>query len=310
MQNNYSPEGTRIAFAENKEYTTSLTGLKIARENGIILEARAILCDASQNLHVELGQYRGIIPRSEAAFSLNGLPVKDIAVITRVGKPVCFIVTDIEEKDGQVKIMLSRRMAQKRCFDNYISTLIPGDVIDAVITHTEQFGAFCDIGCGIISLLPVDSISVSRIAHPNERFYCGQKIKTVVKDVDDIQNRITLSHKELLGTWQENIGNFEPGQTVSGIVRSVENYGIFVELAPNLAGLAEWCEDVYVGQQATVFIKSIIPEKMKIKLVIIDSTPPQYEPVCNSQYFIQDGHIDVWQYSPDSCSKEIVSYFS
>lgn len=309
MLNNYSPEGTRIALAENKEYTGSLTGLKIAKENGIILEARAVMCDAAQNLYVELGAYRGIIPREEAAFSLSGLPVKDIAVITRVGKTVCFVVTQVEEKDGCVKILLSRRIAQKRCFDNYVSALVPGDIIDAVVTHTEQFGAFCDIGCGIVSLLPVDSISVSRISHPNERFVCGQKIKAIVKEIDDVLNRITLSHKELLGTWEENACRFEPGQTVAGIIRSVESYGIFVELAPNLAGLAEWCEDVIVGQNAAVYIKSIIPEKMKIKLVIIDVGTKENN-MTLPEYFVNDGHIDFWQYSPNECSKEIITYFS
>ena len=42
----------------------------------------------------------------------------------------------------------------------------------------------------------------------------------------------------MLGTWAENAALFSPGQTVTGVVRSVEDYGIFVELTPNLAGLA------------------------------------------------------------------------
>ena len=54
---------------------------------------------------------------------------------------------------------------------------------------------------------------------------------------------------------------FSDGETVSGIIRSVESYGVFVELAPNLAGLAEYRNDVYPGQTAAVYIKSIIPEQ-------------------------------------------------
>lgn len=57
-------------------------------------------------------------------------------------------------------------------------------------------------------------------------------------------------------------------------MRSVEHYGVFVELAPNLAGLAEPKDGVKVGQQASVYIKNLIPEKMKIKLIIIDSFDP------------------------------------
>ena len=138
-----------------------------------------------------------------------------------------------------------------------------GDIIDAKVTHLEQFGAFVDIGCGIISLIPIDMISISRISHPKDRFYVGQNIKAIVKSIDE--NRISLTHKELLGTWEENVASFEAGETVSGIIRSVEEYGIFVELTPNLAGLAELKSGVSPGQQASVFIKSMLPDKMKVK---------------------------------------------
>jgi RecJ-like exonuclease len=62
-----------------------------------------------------------------------------------------------------------------------------------------------------------------------------------------------------------------------GRVRSIESYGIFVELAPNLAGLAELRGNVgtpvrtAVGDLAAIYIKSILPERMKVKLVIIDA---------------------------------------
>ena len=63
-------------------------------------------------------------------------------------------------------------------------------------------------------------------------------VKAVVKSIDRETGRIYVSHKELLGTWEENANNFNIGQTVSGIVRSIEPYGIFIELASNLAVLA------------------------------------------------------------------------
>ena len=51
----------------------------------------------------------------------------------------------------------------------------------------------------------------------------------------------------------------------------MEEYGVFVELAPNLTGLAEPYYDVKAGQKVSVYIKSILPEKMKVKLVIVDT---------------------------------------
>jgi small subunit ribosomal protein S1 len=119
---------------------------------------------------------------------------------------------------------------------------------------------------------------------------------------------VALTHKELLGTWEENVSLFRQGETVTGIVRSVEPYGIFVELAPNLAGLAEWREGIVEGQCTAVFIKSIIPEKMKIKLVAVDNYSCENVPR-KLQYYIDEGHIDFWKYSPDGCEKNIETVF-
>lgn len=308
MTNRYLPEGSLTGTEQNARYTSDIEGLKEAMQTGAILEGRVFLCDSEHNLHVEAGAFKGIIPRSEAVYSPSGDEVKDIAVITRVGKNVCFKVVGTEPTRWGDRIVLSRSSAQRECCENYISKLEAGDVITAVVTHIESFGVFCDIGCGMAALLPVDCISVSRISHPSERFFCGQRIKCVVKSIQPEICRVTLTHKELLGTWEENAGLFSAGQTVAGTVRSVEPYGVFVELTPNLAGLAEWCDNVSVGQTAAVYIKSIIPEKMKIKLVIVDVTdePSMAEEIVYSQ---QGGHIDEWRYSPEGCDKEIVTIF-
>lgn len=170
----------------------------------------------------------------------------------------------------------------------------------------ESFGAFCDIGCGNIALLPIDAISVSRISHPRDRFFIGQNIRVIIKNIAP-DGKITLSHKELLGTWAENAALFSPGQTVTGVVRSVEDYGIFVELTPNLAGLAEPCSNASAGKQASVYIKSIIPEKMKIKLIIIDSFEGGYVP--QIKYFQSGDRLESWDYSPDNCFKHISTKF-
>lgn len=187
--------------------------------------------------------------------------------------------------------------------------MLPGDIIPARVTHLESFGAFVDIGCGVISMLPIDCMSVSRITHPRDRFVIGQNIKVIVKTSMDEYGRLTLSHKELLGTWEENSADFNPGTTVSGIVRTIESYGVFVELTPNLAGLAEYREGVCVGNHVAVYIKSIIPEKMKIKLVIVDSGKPERndKPI---KYFVDSTRIEHWPYSPDGCDKVIETVFN
>ena len=305
---NYYPEGYLLDTQENQSAIQSPSGLAEAMREGRILEARAIICDSTHNLIVDLHGIKGIIPREEGAVGIREGTVRDIAMISRVNRPVSFVVTELlRDEKGVTTAILSRRKAQERCMEEYLSKLCPGDIIPARITHLEPFGAFADIGCGVVSLLPIDSISVSRIDHPRERFWVGMDIRAVVKSIEN--RRITLSHKELLGTWEENASAFAPGETVAGIVRSVEPYGIFVELTPNLAGLAEPRDGVSPGQQASVFIKSIVPSRMKMKLIIIETFDSDYRPTPPNYYFSGE-HMDSFLYSPVGGEKRIETRFS
>lgn len=308
--NNYYPEGTLIGSPENTAAMKSIFALQDSMLQGRILEARTVVCDNEHNLIVELpcpNCPKGIIPRIEGAIGIEDGTTKDIALITKVNKPVCFkILKLLKNPDGIFTAVLSRRAVQEECMENFISTLCPGDIIPAKVTHLEQFGAFVDIGCGIPSLIPIDSISISRISHPSDRFTPYQNIRVIIKGTSG--GKILLSHKELLGTWEENAAQFSYGETVSGTVRSVEDYGIFVELAPNLAGLAEPKENVQAGDNASVYIKAIIPEKMKVKLIIVDVFKGQHkEP--SFKYFYNEDHISHWVYSSPNSGKLIESYF-
>ena len=120
---------------------------------------------------------------------------------------------------------------------------------------------------------------------------------------------MTFSLKELLGTWQENASQFAQGETVTGIVRSIEDYGVFVELTPNLAGLAEPQNNLYAGQQVAVYVKSVLPSKMKIKLVVVEAFK-ETAPPAELTYYTDAEHIDFWQYSPSESSKQIYTDFN
>ncbi|WP_312645269.1 S1 RNA-binding domain-containing protein [Hydrogenoanaerobacterium sp.] len=304
----FKPEGWLCDNPENAAAFSSLVSLQEACTQGRILEARALICDSAHNLIVDCGCIRGIIPKNECAIGIEDGSTREIAIISRVNKPVCFRITEFRKgNDNNTYALLSRRVVQQQCIETYINRLTAGDIIDARVTHLEPFGCFVDVGCGVASLIPIDAISVSRISHPGDRFRNGQDIRAVVKSVDSY-GRISLSHKELWGTWEENAALFHSGETVAGIVRSVEEYGVFVELTPNLAGLAEPREGVRPGQHTSVYIKSLIREKMKVKLIIVDSFDAQYA-VTTPPYFISGNHISRWQYSPDGCGKIIETRF-
>lgn len=310
-QCDYLPEGILIDTEQNKKNLSSLAALTRAMSEGTILEAKAVLCDTAHNLTVDLGEITGIIPRNEAAIGLDDGSTREIAVISRVGRPVCFKITQIrEDENGKKVAMLSRKMAQEEALGYFLSNLEKGSVIKAKVTHLEPFGAFVDIGCGIISLIGIENISISRISHPSDRFSIGQDIFAVVSDIDKDIKRISLTHKELLGTWSENISDFYAGETVTGIIRDTPDYGVFVELTPNLSGLAEKRTDLRPGQRVSVYIKSIIPERMKIKLIIIDKIDGAAEP-SPIKYYLPEGGLRKWSYTPEACrTKTIESDFS
>ena len=186
MINTYKPEGRLLCTAENREYLASESGLMRAMAEGKILESIALYCEdkgEGKELSFRLGKMRGIMPQSEVEYAKSGDTVKDIAVITRVGKAVCFKIIGFSEEGGEKIAILSRKEAQRECMENYLSALCSGDIIDATVTHLEPFGAFLDIGCGIVSLMSIDCISVSRISHPRDRFFTGMQIKAAVKSI-------------------------------------------------------------------------------------------------------------------------------
>ena len=297
----YYPEGfCNYPSKYTKEY------LLRAMNSGTVLEALALAYDGGQ-LKLKLGDFDAIIPHDECAAGVREGKTRDIGVMTRVGRNVSFVITGF--CDGEKPLFtLSRAKAQRLCKAEYIDLLEYGDIIPCRVTHLEKFGAFCDVGCGIAALLPIDCISVSRIEHPRDRLFAGQTIYCAVKSRDN-EGRLLLTMKELWGTWSENAACFNSGDTVIGVVRSRETYGIFVELTPNLAGLAEDCPEAENGQAVSVYIKSIAPEKMKTKLIILrtleKSAVPVFEPP-HPEY----KHIDKWVYSPDGCERIIKTVFS
>lgn len=279
--------------------------LRKAKTEGTILQAPVLVCTEAHDLVVDLGCCSGRIHRSETAIGISSGKVRDIAILSRVGRPVSFRVMEILP-DGSA--LLSRRLAQEEARMHLFQSKCPGDIIPAVVTSLASFGAFCDVGCGLPALMGIETISISRISHSADRFREDQQIFAVIRDLDRETGRIQLSHRELLGTWQENAELFQVGQTVTGIVRSVKDYGAFVELAPNLSGLAEPNFDLRTGDAVSVYIKSILPDRLKIKLVALRKLDPATLPQRELKYFRTAGHIDRWRYGTEQFAKTVTEF--
>jgi small subunit ribosomal protein S1 len=297
----FLPEGRLLYTRENISACADAAALRRAEEACSILEGIAILATPDHDLMVRCGGFVGRMPRKEAAIGIAQGTARDVAILSRVGKPVCFTVIGWESSGAEIRPVLSRVRVQEKA-RQWLAQLEPGHVLPATITHLEPFGAFVDAGCGITSMISTRNISVSRIPHPGERFYCGQDIWAAVLSYDVQSNHLLLTHRELLGTWAQNVSLFTMGMTVPGVVRSTHDYGSFVELTPNLSGLAEQRVPLAPGERVSVLIRSIQPQHMKVKLALIDRLPPA--PPAPLRYFLPDGgRMDHWHYAPPGCEK-------
>ena len=200
----------------------------------------------------------------------------------------------------------------KDAYDNYVSKLNLGDIVDAKITHVERYGAFCDIACGLTYLLPIEHFCVTRVDDAREALKGIKHIKAIINGKNKA-GKMTLTHKELLGTFESESAKFKAGDILIGTVRSLESYGEFIELTPNLSGLAEYTDKLKVGDRVTVMVKSISPDTMKVKLSILDlhnTDEFENDQRIKFEYSEHGERIDHWKYSPDNCKKLIETKFN
>lgn len=235
------------------------------------LQGKVEKCDNNCNLHIDLGNgLNGIIYREEVeAININekGVPKENLCT----GKVNKFVQFKVKSFDKENNVILSRKDVQNEALNWIKNDLQEGQEVKGIVKNIKPYGVFVEIGGGVVGLAHIEDLSVARIKTPFERVEIGQKLDIMIKSIDRENGKVMLTYKELLGTWEDNVKSFKAGTKVKGIIRETEKNknGIFVELTPNLVGMAEYRDDVKYGDQVYVYIKKIIPEKKKIKLVII-----------------------------------------
>ncbi len=190
---------------------------------------------------------------------------------SKVNQTLQFVVTDVNHEDEN-QFFLSRLQVGNTVKQWITEDLQEGQIIPGIVRSMKPYGVFVEIAGGVVGLLHIEDISVGRIREPEERFSIGQKIKIMVKSINREQKQVVLTYKELLGTWEENVADIREGQILPGIIREKERNrnGVFIELKPNLVGLAEYQEQLAYGTKVKVFVKKIQKEKKKIKLMIVE----------------------------------------
>ena len=100
LTTHFLPEGRLLHTEENRRLCATAEGLSRAMETGTILEGTALLCDENHSLKVSVGPFTGYIPRQDTALGIAEGTTRDIAILSRVGKPVSFTVEALEGEDG------------------------------------------------------------------------------------------------------------------------------------------------------------------------------------------------------------------
>ena len=156
----------------------------------------------------------------------------------------------------------------------------PNTIIEGTVRNLANYGAFIEIEEGIDGLLHVSDMSwTKKISHPSEVLKKGDKVKCVVLSVDQEKMRVALGTKQLTeDPWIRAIPEtYIPGQIVKGKVTKITNFGVFVELEPDLEGLLHVSEladhkvenphdEVKIGSEIEVKILRVDSQERKIGL--------------------------------------------
>lgn len=206
----FTPEGWNNNIQALSEET-----LKKALEKNQILDGYVTKCDSNYNLYVRCADnITGIIPRGEVeAVNIDerGMPRPNIC-INKVNKFIQFKVKSIDEQNN---FILSRKSVCQEAIKWVMNDLKENMIVDGIVKSIQPYGVFVEIGGGVVGLLHIEDISVARIKNPSERFEIGQRIKVMIKSIDRNLERVILTYKELLGTWQDNVKLFREGDIVT-----------------------------------------------------------------------------------------------
>jgi small subunit ribosomal protein S1 len=194
------------------------------------------------------------------------------------GDEVDVVVLGINKEKQEIS--LGMKQAQPNPWDQVAERYPPGQTVTGTVRNLTNYGAFVELEEGVDGLLHVSDMSWTRkISHANEMLKKGDQLTCQVISVDQERKRIALGLKQLQeDPWESRIlTKYQPGELVKGKVTKITNFGVFVELEPELEGLLHVSEladhkidnpesFVKVGQELEVRILRVDPAERKIGL--------------------------------------------
>ncbi len=148
-------------------------------------------------------------------------------------------VIDVHEEED--KLIVSEKAAWEEKQRDVISSYKIGDIVEGIVTVITDFGVFVQFGENLEGLIHISEIAWQRIDDPKEVVRSGQKVKAEIIKIDG--SKIFLSMKKLIDDpWKDVEKRYVIGTSVKGKVLKVNPFGLFVELDPEIHGLAHISE--------------------------------------------------------------------
>ena len=204
-----------------------------------------------------------------------------------MGKTLPVRVTRVDQKKNKVVFSHKAYLTEERQkkVQEIWDSLHVGDVVEGTVMRFTEYGAFVDIG-GIDGLLHISEISWGKLKHPQEALKIGEKVQVKILSMNTEKGKISLGLKQNKPEpWTVIDENYQVGQTITGKIVQIKDYGAFVELEPGLDGLVHISEIAYkrvtniadeisVGQEVSAKILEIDKERKRISLSIKETLEP------------------------------------
>lgn len=223
----------------------------------------------------------GLIHVSEMSWTKK---VVNPAKVLDEGQTVEAIVSELDL--DQRRISLSLRQAERNPWEDLLDTHPVGSIVEGKVRNLTDFGAFVEITDEIDGLVHVSDMSwTKRVKHPSEVLQKGDTVRARIAHIDVENQRVSLSIKEFLpNEWDDFLEEFRVGDTVTGRVVNVADFGLFVDVYKGLEGLVHISEidlpsgrleDHYqVGEWVSARVLRVEEDERKVGLTMRGVTQP------------------------------------